>query len=753
MPTLSQDTIDEIREEFEKGSIMNLDAEGGLSKPTISTGSLGLDKALQSGGVPKGAMTEIFGKPGVGKCVGKGTFVDTDQGLETIEELYERNGITPSCTTKITKNPNGTSITNKHGELEEVGEFVNNNRRKVYKVKTESGAEIKCTANHPFLVINKRGNWVWKEAINLTDKDYVIQQRGHENFGERHLSREKAYLIGVILADGYLADTHIGITTDDASIKEIIRSFGQDFLGCSPSEYDNNESGSILFRFNCKDQIWDNFYNKFGYSPGVAKDKKISRYIRQLDKDSLKQVIRGYIDSESHINPEGNNISVSSASKELLQHLKLILQKFGIISRLSSKDVKGYEQNDYYRLHLPSKSANLYKRKIGSGSKKISDKLSKITTSNNYDTIPNINNLIKDLRDISETSREHNKVISKIVQGRREPTYSHLDKILNLDWNKDSVLLDRLRKIHQANYHYDRVESVKEAGKEPTFDLHMPETHSMVTNGMVTHNTTLALHIIAEAQKASDNPAVIVDAEHTLDPEYAEAIGVDLSSTYISQPSSGEEALEIVQMVCESGEAEVVVVDSVAALTPEAELKGETGETHVGVQAKLMAQAMRKLKAVTSKRNTSLVFLNQMRANINTRNPFGPQYVTPGGKALKYQTMVRIKLWYAGKIEHRNEVIGNTVGAEPVKNQMGPPNQKTEFDLIYGRGIAKEREIINIGAEEGIIEQSGPWYKYHPEEDEEITLGQGKEDAAESLQEDEELRDEIESRVRDILEG
>lgn len=741
------ETVDRIREEYEDGDMMNLGAEGGLQAETISTGSIGLDKALQVGGVPKGRITEVYGKPGVGKCLAKDTFIDTDHGLETIEELYERNGVTPSCTNKITENTNNTSVTNKNGNLEKVGEFVNNGKRKIYRVKTESGSEIKCTANHPFLVINKRGNWVWKKAINLDTKDYVVQQRGHENFGSKYIPKEKAYLIGVILADGHMADNHIGITNDDPSVKNKIKKNGNNLLGCDYNEYPNNKDGSVQFRFNCKDKIWDNFYNKFVYSPGVAKDKGLSKYIRQLDKDSLKQVIKGYIDCESYINSERNNLSISSASKELLQQLKLTLQKFGIISRLSSKDVKGYKQNDYYRLHLPSKSANLYKNKIGSESKRVKNKLSKITTSNNYDTIPNINNLIKDLRDISETSREHNKLISKIVQGRREPTYNHLDKILNLDWNENSVLLNRLRKIHRANYHYDRVKSVEEVGEEPTFDLHMPKTHSMVTNGIVTHNTTLALHILANAQKNSDNPSVLIDAEHALDTNYAETIGLNTEQTYISQPNSGEKALSIVQMICEGGGADVIVVDSVAALTPEAELKGEMGESQVGVQARLMSQAMRKLRGVVRKRDTALIFINQMRANINTNNPFGPQSTTTGGKALRYYSTIRIKLWYAGKIEYRNNEIGNTVGAEVAKNKLGPPHHKTEFDLIYGEGIDRNRELIDIGKDEGVIKIAGSWYKYEPEEGEAVTLGQGKQDAANSLEEDKELRREIESKI------
>ena len=261
--------------------------------------------------------------------------------------------------------------------------------------------------------------------------------------------------------------------------------------------------------------------------------------------------------------------------------------------------------------------------------------------------------------------------------------------------------------------------------------------------------TSLALHILANAQKNSDSPSVFVDAEHALDMSYAEALGVNTDRTYISQPNSGEKALGIVQMICDGGGADVVVIDSVAALTPEAELKGDVGESQVGLQARLMSQAMRKLRGVVRQRDTALIFINQLRANINTNNPFGPQSTTTGGRALKYYTAVRIKLWYAGKIEKGNEKIGNRIGAEVVKNKLGPPHRKTKFDLMYGKGIVKERELIDLAKDKGIIQTAGAWYKYIPEEGDKVTIGQGKEDAAEELRENEELAEEIEQRIRE----
>ena len=252
--------------------------------------------------------------------------------------------------------------------------------------------------------------------------------------------------------------------------------------------------------------------------------------------------------------------------------------------------------------------------------------------------------------------------------------------------------------------------------------------------------TTIALHIIAEAQAAGGIVAFI-DAEHALDPVYAAKIGVDVDEMLISQPDTGEQALEICDMLVRSGAIDCVVIDSVAALVPRAEIEGEIGDTTVGLQARLMSQALRKLAGSLSKSNTTCIFINQLREKIGVM--FGSPETTTGGRALKFYSSVRIDVRKAESMKKDGEFIGNRVRAKVVKNKVAPPFRQAEFDLMFGEGISKEGCILDMGVESGIVKKSGSWFNYNEER-----LGQGREAAKKSLRENPDLRNEIEDKVR-----
>lgn len=252
--------------------------------------------------------------------------------------------------------------------------------------------------------------------------------------------------------------------------------------------------------------------------------------------------------------------------------------------------------------------------------------------------------------------------------------------------------------------------------------------------------TTIALHIIAEAQAAGGIVAFI-DAEHALDPFYAAKIGVDVDEMLISQPDTGEQALEICDMLVRSGAIDCVVIDSVAALVPRAEIEGEIGDTTVGLQARLMSQALRKLAGSLSKSNTTCIFINQLREKIGVM--FGSPETTTGGRALKFYSSVRIDVRKAESMKKDGEFIGNRVRAKVVKNKVAPPFRQAEFDLMFGEGISKEGCILDMGVESGIVKKSGSWFNYDEER-----LGQGREAAKKSLRENPDLRNEIEDKVR-----
>jgi len=252
--------------------------------------------------------------------------------------------------------------------------------------------------------------------------------------------------------------------------------------------------------------------------------------------------------------------------------------------------------------------------------------------------------------------------------------------------------------------------------------------------------TTLTLQVVAEAQKLGGT-AAFVDAEHALDPQYAENLGVNVDELLVSQPDTGEQALEITDMLVRSGAIDVVVIDSVAALTPKAEIEGEMGDSHMGLQARLMSQALRKLTGNIKRSNTMVIFINQIRMKIGVM--FGSPETTTGGNALKFYSSVRLDIRRIGAIKKGDEVIGNQTRVKVVKNKVSPPFKQAEFEILYGKGISREGEIIDHGVDQGIIDKAGSWYSYGSDR-----IGQGKENVRVYLQSNPEIAAEIEAQIR-----
>ena len=255
--------------------------------------------------------------------------------------------------------------------------------------------------------------------------------------------------------------------------------------------------------------------------------------------------------------------------------------------------------------------------------------------------------------------------------------------------------------------------------------------------------TTLTLQVIAECQKTGGT-AAFIDAEHALDPSYAQKIGVNTEELWLAQPNSGEEALEITDMLVNSKAIDLIVIDSVAALTPRAEIKGEMGQSHVGLQARLMSQALRKLAAGIQKSNTMVIFINQIRMKIGIM--FGSPETTTGGRALKFYASVRLDIRRIGAIKKGDEIVGNQTRVKVVKNKVAPPFKLAEFEILYGHGISVEGEIIDLGVQNGLIQKSGSWYSYQGER-----IGQGKDNARNFLLENESISNELRDNVRKIM--
>lgn len=255
--------------------------------------------------------------------------------------------------------------------------------------------------------------------------------------------------------------------------------------------------------------------------------------------------------------------------------------------------------------------------------------------------------------------------------------------------------------------------------------------------------TTVALHAIAEVQK-NGGVAAFIDAEHALDPVYAQALGVDIDNLYLSQPDHGEQGLEIAEAFVRSGAVDIIIVDSVAALTPKAEIEGEMGDTHVGLQARLMSQALRKLSAAISKSNTTAIFINQIREKVGVM--FGNPETTPGGRALKFYSSVRLEVRRAEQLKQGQDIVGNRTKIKVVKNKVAPPFKVAEVDIMYGQGISRQGELIDLGVQHDIVDKSGAWYSYNGER-----MGQGKENVKLFLKEHPDLENEIDRKLREKL--
>ena len=284
--------------------------------------------------------------------------------------------------------------------------------------------------------------------------------------------------------------------------------------------------------------------------------------------------------------------------------------------------------------------------------------------------------------------------------------------------------------------------SIMRLGQDTKIDIEAISTGSLgidIALG-IGGKTALALSVIAQAQKKSGTCAFI-DAEHALDPSYAKKIGVDINNLLISQPDAGEQALEIADTLVRSGAIDVLVVDSVAALVPKAELEGEMGDSHMGLQARLMSQALRKLTATVSRSNTLIIFINQIRMKIGVM--FGNPETTTGGNALKFYASIRMDIRRVGAIKDKDDVIGSQTRVKIVKNKVAPPFKTVDFDIMYGEGISKVGELIDLGVKAGIVEKAGAWFSYNGEK-----LGQGRENAKQVLRENPALADEIERKIR-----
>lgn len=740
-----EQVLKDINAELQKQSIdpfQRLDYKNIGSVPRISSGVPSLDVVL-GGGYPIGRIVEVYGQNASGKCLVADTYIATITGLKTIAEIFEESGVVPSCATKTTERK--VKLLNRYKEYEETTHFTNNGRRPVFKLKTKTGNEIKSTANHPHMIMSKNGNWVWRRTEQLRPGDYLVCARGG---GVRNFSNEGcdlSYFLGNLVADGSFQRGRVSIKNNDSTVVSIIETIGPQVFGVNPKKYPQRNTTD--FNFNSVENV-SNFYKIYGFRPGVAKDKHIPLAIRCKESRrrlgiNLTDFIRGYVDCECDIRVDNSTLELVSASHRLLFQLKhSLLMEYGIVSILSEKKVKAYPDNEYWRLCISGSDFRRYIEIIGFRSLMRIEQVQNVhipkENHTNFDIVPNLSRILCDLYESSETTRETCRLIDSYLKSKRNPTNEKLGSIVKETWG-DFDIVNRLQKIHAANYLYDCIESIELGEPEPTFDFTTSHSHSFVANGIITHNTSVTLQAIASAQSRG-GVAVFLDTEHALDVNYARDLGVNIKDLLLYQPDYGEQALTVLDILTGSLKVgDLIIIDSVTALTPKAELEGDFDDQTPMRLAQLMSRGLSKLKGKIAGSGVIALFTNQMRATLKYGN------TTTGGNALKFYASQRIELKSIGKVRQGDDIIGNMTQINVVKNKVAPPFRKIVTEIRFGEGIPLVLDLINLGmtTKPQIVETKGTWFSYRG-----TSLGQGKTNAYKFLQANPEILANIEAEVR-----
>jgi recombination protein RecA len=616
----------QIDKNFGKGSVMRLGDEVRAPVSVIPTGSIALDVALGIGGLPRGRVVEIYGPESSGKCLTADTYVWTDEGLETVAELFARAGMKASCTSRVTDvRELGLRAVNERGELETVAALTHNNRKPVVTVRLTSGREVSATHNHPLRVVSERGFIVWRRAGDIAVGDTVVSGAfgAVEAASGDGVSEGIAVLLGYLVAEGTLTSpSKIRFTNKDADVAaEYLRLVEQHFPGSEVRCY-NGQEYDILKPSALRTVLAQDY----GLDFVTAHHKTVPYVIRTAGHKAQRAFLSALFEGDGWIDTS-STVGLGTASEQLAREVQLMLYGFGIPATVSSTWREEY-QRSYWSVTINPACAGRFLQEIGFRSPRRAAQVERnfcpSAREPQFENIPHVAGLVRDLRDDIGGDRDFDRIAGDLFRTDLDLGCSRQRLASIVAWadlHRDRLsaggkaVLEHLAALATASYTYERVVSVEDGGLQPTFDLMLPVTHTFLANGVLSHNTTVALHAVANAQRAG-GIAAFIDAEHALDPEYAKRLGVDTDALLVSQPDTGEQALEIADMLIRSGALDILVIDSVAALTPRAEIEGEMGDSHVGLQARLMSQALRKMTGALYSTGTTAIFINQLREKI-----------------------------------------------------------------------------------------------------------------------------------------
>jgi len=616
--------LSQIEKQFGKGSVMRLGERPAIETAVIPTGSIALDVALGVGGLPRGRIVEIFGPESSGKCLTADTYLWTDRGLETVAELFARCGQQASCTSRVTDITElGVRMVNERAELESVAALTHNNRKPVLTLTLRSGRTITATRNHPLRVMTEQGFIAWRPVGQIRPGDVLVSARfgAVEAASGDGLSEDEAVLLGYLVAEGSLSyPSAVRFTNWDPEVSGEFCRLMESLFGVEVRNYGDKEFAAygVALRKRLAEEYGLDYVNADG--------KTVPYRVRTAGHKAQRAFLSALFEGDGWIDPS-STIGLSTASERLAREVQLMLYGLGIPATVSSKWNETYARH-YWNVTINSAVAHRFLEEVGFRSARRRAQVERCFRRSRrdpqFENIPHLRGLIQCLRDDCGGDREFDRIAGDLFRADMDIACSQTRLARIVQWGEErwdrlslsaQALLMHLGALASAAYTYEEVVAVADGGLQPTFDVVLPRTHSFLANGVLSHNTTVALHAIANAQRAG-GIAAFIDAEHALDPEYAKALGVDTDALLVSQPDTGEQALEIADMLVRSGALDIIVIDSVAALVPRAEIEGEMGDSHVGLQARLMSQALRKITGALNSSGTTAIFINQLREKI-----------------------------------------------------------------------------------------------------------------------------------------
>ncbi len=671
----------QIERQFGRGSIMRLGDEARAPIEVIPTGSIALDVALGIGGFPRGRVVEVYGPEGSGKALALDTPIPTPKGWTTMGELSPGQEVFSGdgSTTRVTF---ATPVMTDH---------------ECFRVRFSDGAEIVADADHLWMTTTLWGRTErWSPAV-VTTRDIAASLRARDGHALNHAIQTcgpleypaqelpiAPYTLGAWLGDGATADARI--TSADPEVLDEIRRDGYRVHRSNPWQHDRTPT----------------------YRISRQQERPVCLLVGPRCSSSGSVIARGLC--KNHYESERRSGRVGEVAQRLAL-LQGLMDTDGTVSATGAEVGRG---------------AGAARCEFSVVSRRLAS---------------DVHELLLGLG-IKVTLHEG----PALLKGRVVGTRYRLGFQTNLPvfrLPRKAARLIPLRTRRAALRYITTVEPVPSVPVRCIQVDHPSHTYLAGRECVPTHNTTVALHAAANAQKAG-GIAAFIDAEHALDPDYAKKLGVDTDGLLVSQPDTGEQALEIADMLIRSGAIDVVIIDSVAALVPRAEIEGEMGDTHVGLQARLMSQALRKLAGALNQTKTTMIFINQLREKVGVM--FGSPETTSGGRALKFYASVRLDVRRIETLKDGTEPVGSRTRIKVVKNKCAAPFRSAEFDILFGIGISREGGLIDLGVEQGIVRKSGAWYTYEGDQ-----LGQGKENARTFLRDNPDLANEIEKKIKEKL--